>query len=309
MNETTKSTVQTAAHWNSLPVLPERTRWWESRTIIRHINCRIAGVQSDRPADGDLALLHAQNNGLSYGRAISVGCGFAYHELELLRANVVSHFDLIEIAPTRVAAIHVRAAAMGLSTRITVSSTDPFAKNLFEKYDLVYWSDALHHMNPTLDTIAWSRRVLKTGGLFYMHECVAPSYMQWSEHHLNLAEQIRRFLPLRYLVDPRQPLQSVPLRRTRPTIASMRAADPSECIDSGNILPSVRAVFPNVKVVPVGGIVYMLALNDILANLDETNDDGLLAALLAIDDMYSDAGDFVYAVAHARKLDPTAAYA
>lgn len=313
MHDATADAVQTAAHWNAPPPLPERTRWWESKAIIRHINRRIAGEiageASDGTAGGDLALLRARNEGVAFGRAVSVGCGAAYHELQLLQAGVVAHFDLVEIAASRVEAIHAAAARMGLSARISVSSADPFATAAPEQYDLVYWRDALHHMNPTLDAVAWSRRVLKTGGLFYMHECVAPSYMQWSEHQLDLAERIRRLLPPRYLADPRQPGCLVPLRRTRPTIAGIRAADPSECIDSANILPSVRAVFPNAAVVPAGGIVYMLALNDILANLDEQRDDGLLAALLAIDDLYTDAGEFVYAVAHARKLDPAAAYA
>ncbi|HEX8609670.1 MAG TPA: class I SAM-dependent methyltransferase [Telluria sp.] len=299
---------QTAAHWNAPPPLPLRTRWWQSKAIVRHINRRIAGEESDGTAGGDLALLRAQNGGAAFGRAISVGCGVAYHELQLLQAGVVTHFDLVEIAESRVAAIHAAAARMGLSARISVSSVDPFAAAAPEQYDLVYWRDALHHMNPTLDAVAWSRRVLKTGGLFYMHECVAPSYMQWSEHQLDLAERVRRMLPARYLADPHQPERLVPLRRTRPTIAGMRAADPSECIDSANILPSVRAVFPEAAIVPAGGIVYMLALNDILANLDEERDDGLLAALLTIDDMYCDAGEFVYAVAHARKVDPAAAY-
>lgn len=299
---------QTAAHWDAPPPIPKRTRWWQSSAIVRHINRRIAGEESDGTAGGDTALLRAQNGGAAFGRAISVGCGTGYHELELLRAGVVEHFDLYEIAPSRVAAIHARASALELSERVTVSSTDAFAAVEPEQYDLVYWRDALHHMNPTLDAVAWSRRVLRTGGLFYMHECVAPSYMQWSEHQLDLAERVRRMLPPRYLADPYSPERMVPVRRTRPTIAGMRAADPSECIDSANILPSVKAVFPNAAIVPAGGIVYMLALNDILANLDEQRDDGLLAALLGIDDMYSEAGEYVYAVAHARKLDPAAAY-
>ena len=300
---------QTAAHWDAPPPIPKRTRWWQSKAIIRHINRRIAGEESDGTAGGDAALLLAQNGGAAYGRAISVGCGTGYHELELLRAGVVDHFDLYEIAPSRVAAIHARAGAMGLGTRVSVNNTDAFAEAAPDRYDLVYWRDALHHMNPTLDAVAWSRRMLRTGGLFYMHECVAPSYMQWSEHQLDLAERVRSMLPPRYLADPYAPERLVPLRRTRPTIAGMRAADPSECIDSANIVPSVRAVFPNAVIVPAGGIVYMLALNDILANLDEERDDGLLAALLGIDDMYCDAGEYVYAVAHARKLDPAAAYA
>ncbi|NHZ64071.1 class I SAM-dependent methyltransferase [Massilia genomosp. 1] len=309
MSEALADALQTAAHWNAPRSLPQRTRWWQSKAIVRHINRRIAGEESDGTAGGDLALLRAQNDAAPFGRAISVGCGTGYHELQLLKAGVVEHFDLVEIAASRVAAIHASAAAMGLSARISVSSADPFAGAASGQYDLVYWRDALHHMNPTLDAVAWSRRVLHTGGLFYMHECVAPSYMQWSDHQLDLVERVRRMLPARYLDDPHQPGRLIPLRRSRPTVAGMRAADPSECVDSANILPSVRAVFPNAALVPAGGIVYMLALNDILANLDEERDDGLLAALLAIDDLYSDAGDFVYAVAHARKLDPAAAYA
>lgn len=192
---------------------------------------------------------------------------------------------------------------MGLSERITVTSSDAFAEHLHGLYDLVYWKDALHHMFPSLDAIQWSSRVLKNNGLFFMNECVAPTYMQWTERQLDLAERIRQLLPPRYLTNPYHPDRLVAMRRERPVIEHIRATDPSECVDSGNILPSIKAVFSNAVVIPTGGIVYMLALNDILANFDEVRDDGLLSALMAIDDMHSDAGDYIYAVAYARKCD------
>lgn len=294
---------KTTQYWNSPIRTISRTRWWESGAIVRHINHRIAGIISNGTEGGDIDLLRAQSGGLSFQRAISVGCGDAYHELQLLKAGIVEHFDLYEIAPRRVEAIHSRAKSMGLSERITVASSDAFAEHLNGLYDLVYWKDALHHMFPSLDAVQWSSRVLKNNGLFFMNECVAPTYMQWTERQLDLAERIRQLLPPRYLTNPYHPDRLVAMRRERPVIEHIRATDPSECVDSSNILPSIKAVFSNAVVIPTGGIVYMLALNDILANFDEVRDDGLLSALMAIDDMHSDAGDYIYAVAYARKCD------
>jgi hypothetical protein len=105
------------------------------------------------------------------------------------------------------------------------------------------------------------------------------------------------------LVDPRNRTQQVSYRRTRATVAAMMASDPTECADSSAILPAVRRTFPDVTVIPTGGVVYMLALADILANLDEVKHAELLRALMVADDLCIEAGETLYSVAFAQRRD------
>jgi uncharacterized sodium:solute symporter family permease YidK len=87
----------------------------------------------------------------------------------------------------------------------------------------------------------------------------------------------------------------------RPSIERVLQTDPSECADSGAILPAVLQIFPQAAVVLLGGVVYALALSDVLANIDEAAEAGLIDALLAEDDRLSASGEFLYAVACAMR--------
>jgi hypothetical protein len=116
-----------------------------------------------------------------------------------------------------------------------------------------------------------------------------------------LAERARASLPDRFLSNPHRLGEAVPLRRVRPDPKRLVEIDPTECAYSANILPAVRVAFPEAAITMTRGIVYMLALNDILANFDENEDEALLRAMMLADDLCVEAGESLYAVAYARK--------
>jgi SAM-dependent methyltransferase len=290
-----------AAHWSKPPTGPARTRWWQSALIVSHINRNYCGKAVLGTDGGDIELLRTIGGGQSFDRAVSVGCGAAYHELRLLQEGVVAGFDLYEISEARADAALSKAQSLGLADRIDIRLIDAFSEPPVERYDLVYWKDALHHMFDAAQAVRWSRQVLRPGGAFFMNEFVGPTLMQYTERQLDLAERARGALPERYLANPHRPGETVPMRRARPDPARMAEVDPSECADSSNILPAVTSAFHDAVVIPTGGVVYALALNDILANLDESEDEALLRTLMLADDLCIEAGETLYAVAYARK--------
>ncbi len=87
----------------------------------------------------------------------------------------------------------------------------------------------------------------------------------------------------------------------RPDLDAFIAADPSEAADSDKILDCIRLVFPDAEIIPTGGVVYHLALNDVLANFDDERDATLLQSLLLLDAALAGAGHSQYAVALAMK--------
>jgi SAM-dependent methyltransferase len=135
-----------------------------------------------------------------------------------------------------------------------------------EQYDLVHWNNSLHHMLDVEPAIEWSWRVLKPGGLFYMDDFVGPDRFQWTPQMLLVATAVRQ-------------------------------SDPSEAADSSRILECVRRRFPGADIMLTGGVVYHLALSDILANFKEDEDLTLLDRLLEVDDMCTAVGETHYAIA------------
>lgn len=290
-----------AEHWSKPTVDNNRVRWWQSPLIVRHVNERICGRPVDGIHGGDVELIRRVSCGRRFAEAVSVGCGNAHHELCLLEAGVAERFHLYELSQARADEALAKAAARGLSDRVRMTLGDPFQSPARQRYDLVFWKDALHHMPSALEAVQWSHDVLRRGGLFYMNDFVGPTAMQYTDRQLDLAAKVRKALDERHLVNPRDNTALLPIRRTRPDLQQLLATDPSECADSGNIITSVLAVFPQAAVIPLGGIAYMLALSDVLANIDEEAEAALLRTLMLADDLCASAGEYLYAVACAMR--------
>lgn len=134
-----------------------------------------------------------------------------------------------------------------------------------------------------------------------MDDFVGPTRFQWSDLALNIASHVRLLLDRRFLEDPHKPGTYLPAEIPRPDADAMKAADPSEAADSGRIIESVRRHFPDAEIVATGGVIYHLALKDILHNFDEERDRATLELLMFIDDLCADLVETLYATALALK--------
>ncbi|PWJ21071.1 hypothetical protein SAMN05421539_102319 [Jannaschia seohaensis] len=115
---------------------------------------RLDSCQSDRlwdhPGYRPLRIRHlALASHLSdapYERGISVGCGIATKELNLLKSGLAKQFDLYDLTTARRDEALQDAAKLGLEDRVTFGTSDAFETQPEEVYNLVYWHAALHHM-------------------------------------------------------------------------------------------------------------------------------------------------------------------
>lgn len=235
-----------------------------------------------------------------WDRGISVGCGNGAKEIRLVRVGLVHHFDLFEISEIRAENGRALAEEQGVSDKITFHICDAFDQDLGQ-YDLVYWNNALHHMLDTNAAVRWSRDRLKNGGSFVMDDYVGRDRLQWSEAEMDVAEKVRRLLPDRYLRDPLNLDRGLPLRPVPLLVEEWIRRDPTECADSENIIPAIKSYFPEAEITCTGGVIYHLALNDVIAHFDEEEDRPLLKALLMADLAYARAGLTHYAVAIAHR--------
>ena len=279
--------------------------WWHNSFVVTRINERICGRAVDGRSQGIIEWLKD-----SYGylfpleRGISVACANGYKESLFLRAGIVNRFDLYELSEKAIKWGRDLAHQLGLADRMNFRRGIAIEEiKTPGSYELVAWNDALHHMPDVSEALAWSRTILKQGGIFSMDDFVGPTRFQWPDRQLALATAIRKVIPNRYLATPGSPFRHLPLAVERPTIASMIALDPSEAADSERILPSLAKHFPEATVRKTGGVVYNLALHGITHNFDPEEDKKLLELLMIIDEQCITAGDTHYAAAIGRKRE------
>lgn len=274
-----------AKHWDQ-QLGSEARRFWQFPTCIRHIN-RCMGV--DSPVWGG-AIHHMLAKRPKAKTAISVGCGVGIKELRLIQLGLVEHFDLFEISQKRLDLCRSNFAARGLTAKADLSSEDGLAALVGNKYDLVHWDSSLHHMPDVKEALALSAKALNTGGVVVVNEFVGPNRFQWPDEQLAIVNSFRSKLPDRFF-DPKAGAALAVARQVkRPTIEQMMAADPSESADSDAILPAIRELFPFAPIWQLGGLIYHLGMNDVLANFRLPEDEALLNISLLLDSALSDAG-------------------
>lgn len=287
---------------------PVRRRWWQSPFVVSFINERVSGDRIDGQSSGLIELLKAETPNGPLNHGVSVGGGTGGKEIRLVREGLVERFTIYELSEARIEQGRERAFASGLEDQIHFVLGDAFESVATPTFDLVHWNNALHHMFDVRQAVAWSKDVLVPGGLFCMDDFVGATRFQWSEDELQAANRIRGiFKGSDYLRNPKNTSLALAEKVVRPDRQGLIDADPSEAADSDAILPAITEVFPSVRVVPTGGLIYNLALKDMFENFDEGGSDTdrlLLQLLLEIDLLHSELGRNHYAVALARKPAP-----
>ena len=296
-----------AAHWTKQSEQPvaARTRWWHIPAIVRHVNRIYCGEPVEGRAAGDIALLRGRLNGRTFDSAVSIGCGTGAKEIALLRAGLVSRFELYEISETRVREGKEMSLKYGVQDRIDwhTEALDFATDERHATFDLVYWSDALHHMLDVDAAVSWSRRLLRPDGYLYINDFVGPDRMQWSDEALAIGSRVLQLLPPRLLRRADGRRGRLPRVVSRPDPEALAADDPTECADSSDILPAIQRHFDDPWIKLTGGTIYHGALNNVIANFTE-QDERLLETLLLLDEVCAMAGHSHYAVVLAAANPP-----
>ena len=295
------------AYWDRVAakaadILP-RTAWWNDPPTLRHINRVVCGETVDGAHAGFNRRLAAylQEHGMVAPRAVSVGSGNGGKELILLHAGIIGSFDCYEVGAGAVAAGRQMAAEQGVSDRLRFHHADAFAANVAADYDVVYWNNALHHMMDTRKAVQWSRDHIRWGGVFAMDDYVGESRFQHTAALVAWSNRLLSLLPDRLLRRWDDPTRLIP----RPVYIcdpnAIAAIDPTEAVDSGNILPALRSTFADPVIIPTGGALYFVTLNDAFHNFVDEADLLLLNSLLLADAAVAQLGETPYAVGLATK--------
>lgn len=278
------------------------TGWWSNPLVVRLVNEIVCGQPVDGRDQGLIQKLEDTYGGLlPLERGVSVGCGNGSKEMNLIEAGVVRSFDLFELSPVRIQEGERIARQRGLGDKMHFRKANAFeVAGDPDTYDLVAWCDSLHHMPDVYRAVEWSRQVLKKGGVFFLSDFMGPTRFQWTDRQVEMANSVRSVLDQSYLVQRSAPFGPVCREVNRPTVAEMIELDPSEAWDSSNILPAIKDNFPEAFVRMTGGVIYHLALNDVLHNFHPKRDKALLELVMLTDRYCAEAGESHYMVALAK---------
>lgn len=257
--------------------------WWHSPLVLAHVGKLASDTHCTSLAQITISALRQRfSDLLPFEHGLSVGCGGAQKEIELIQAGIVRRFTLYDLSAASIALAQSNARAARCGDAVECVQADAFAVER-RHFDLVYWDNSLHHMPDVHTALTWSRARLKPGGVLAMNDFVGASRFQWSDRLMKACNEILLAFDL-------PPVE-------RPDLDWMMRTDPSEAADSGRIHEALLRFFPDALWTPLGGAIYHVALNGQPYALP----DNLLMWMLQLDAKLSDAGEYVYAFATARK--------
>jgi len=255
-------------------------------------------------------------------KCLSICCGFGEIERILARLNVARRIIGTDIAPEAIRQAREVALAEGLSNIEYYVSDLNESRLPAEEFDIIWANGALHHIKDLDRVVPMLKRALKPGGYLISNEYVGPNYRQIGPRQQEIVNAVKHLLPaelchkkaVRRKHPPGAPIVSK-LRRFLATklaehrdeddaiyerifkvktIEECMMADPSECVNSSAIIPTLREHFENVDVLYYDGSILKYALDSrFYANYDAANarHRELLDLLFRIEDALISTGD------------------
>jgi len=226
---------------------------------------------------------------IPFEKCLSICCGFGEIERILSRLNVAHKIVGTDIAPGAIQKARENAIAEQL-TNIEYYVADLNEERLPEKeYDIIWANGALHHIKELDFVIPNLRNALKDGGYLISNEYVGPKYQQVGKRQQEIINAVKHLLPMELSL--KNTIQTQPHSESSffskvkryfrkkdnqltkdnediygkiwemPAIQYFLTYDPSECVNSNNIIPTLRKHFNIIDVKYFDGSIVMYALD------------------------------------------------
>ena len=220
-------------------------------------------------------------------RMLSPGCGSGTKEIEYAKYDnfeIIEGFDLSEY--------NIKAAKNHM-LKSGYTNLNFFVGNIYEfefgseRYDIIIFHSSLHHVDNVKALLGRVKKSLKQDGLLVIAtEYVGPNRLQWTNNQLKVANKILKSLPAKY--KKRVNSNKIKTRIYRPGTLRMLLQDPSEAVDSENIIPALREHFNVLEEKMIGGNILSILLKDIAHNFlnDDQETEDLLNKLISIEENF-----------------------
>jgi ubiquinone/menaquinone biosynthesis C-methylase UbiE len=221
-------------------------------------------------------------------RMLSIGAGVCSHELKFAAYPNFKEIVCIDIADNLLKTAAERAKKKGLKN-IKFLSEDIY-KAAFEvnEFDMIMFHSSLHHFSNIQNLIETKiKKWLKSKGVLLINEYVGPNRLQFNKDQISNINIGLDIIPN----ELKQRFKSKLIKNKFYGSGYIRMiiADPSECIESANILPILRNEFEIIEEKAMGGNLLMNILKDISHNFVNSQDvkaKNILMKLFELEDEY-----------------------
>jgi SAM-dependent methyltransferase len=284
------------AAWSHTETPP--SNWWDIPAVRARWNLLSTG---DATVDFREMVCRKWLSDRTNLHALSLGCGTGQNERAWARLGKFQRIDAYDISPGRIAAAKAGPFPEGTAGIIDFAVGDILRLEVKpDSYDMVIVEQSLHHFAPMREVMRRIATALKTDGIFVMNEFVGPSRFQWSKGQLDASNGMLRLLParLKTLWGQTRCKQTV----IRPSRLRMIVGDPSEAVESDQILPLLHEHFEAIEQSGYGGTLLHPLLHGIAHNFRDTDNEAIqwLDLMFKLEDLLIDQGtltsDFVTAV-------------
>ena len=232
-------------------------------------------------------------------RVLSLGAGTCSHELELATFEPFGEIVCLDMAENRLQQAKEIAKERGLENIQFICSDFKdyaFPPNYF---DMVLFNASLHHFENVEQLLSIQvKSTLKSGGILVINEYVGPNRLQYPKGQIKAINEALQLIPSVYRKRFKTNLPKSNYYGSG--VWRMIMADPSECVDSHSILPSIHAHFTILEEKSYGGNILMSVLKDISHHFVNPNPEKekILTALFDFEDLYlqNNKSDFVFGI-------------
>lgn len=262
---------------------------------------------------------------MPFNKCLSICCGFGEVERNLAKLKVAKKIVGTDIALGAIEEARKRAEANNFDNIKYYVADLNNEKLKSHEYDLIWANGALHHIEDLDGVVPKLYASLKNGGYLVSNEYVGPKYQQIGKRQQELVNAVKHLLPpeLRKKVTYERPYgnsfkasamryakRKLKWRWTKqaneilwemPPVDYFVASDPSECVNSNNIIPTLKKYFDEVDVKYFNGSILFYALDsEFYKNFDaqNTKHTETLQMLFDIEDTLVAAGEISQDNAH-----------
>lgn len=268
------------AYWHQLPQV--RERW----------NYFITGSK-DTIYEKYLTHKYLKNEKI---RILSIGSGVCSHELTIAQLNPNSEITCIDFSDKLLQKASRKADEEGIKN-ITFVNNDIYKTDLQQgHYDVVFFHASLHHFKHIPSFLERIKSSMVANGLIIINEYVGANRLQYTREQISAINDGLEKLPAAY-----KKLYKSNIHKNRyygSGILRMIISDPSECVDSESILPTLRKLFRVIEEKKYGGNILMPLLKDIAHNFNDEASEKILQQLFDHEDRYleSHQSDYILGV-------------
>lgn len=233
-------------------------------------------------------------------RLLSIGSGISNREIELAEnSTIFKEIVCIDIAENLLKIASDNANKKGLKNMKFITQNIYDFEFKKDEFDIVFFKSSLHHFSNIEAFLSGKiKYVLKPSGLLIINEFTGATRHQFAKKQINAINEVILTIPKKYRTRFKSKFHKNKYRGVG--VLRMIIADPSECVDSESIMPSIYKNYKIVLEKPYGGNLLMSALRDISHHFYTLNEEKekILEKIFLLEDKYleKNQSDFIFGI-------------